>query len=188
MTLIPDWLKDYCRRPTQKKEETRFLLRCPCGCERFYYFKRNKTPEEELEEYLAYLRQKNDYPLFEDISINEKGEWVIRNKLFGFHWKERPMSDYLPKVWSFPYVSVKCAACGKEHDIFDGRVDRFKLGMTKFIVYGELGHVRWSKEAFPIECRVFYPEDAADGADFHRIVIRKKRADSKSLVILDWES
>jgi len=186
MLIIPDWLFNFCGSISKNKRTSRIELRCLCGCDLFYVFKRKRTPEEELEAYLASQKWEEYWPLTPRIGTGKDGRTAVQWTIFGFVFKEKTLEEMRPKVSSFAYVSAKCSKCDREVVIFDERHHVFDERKHSGINYGELGPIKWSKDAYGIQCKFDYPEDAENGNDFGRVRIIKTAADKKSTV-LDFE-
>ena len=184
--MFPKNLLFLCRSPKYLKHTAEGELSCPCGCNRFFYNKREKTEEEEIEEYLSFQRLKNDYALFGPVFASGKeGQIIVRKQFLWFHWKERNYNDYRPRVMSFPYISLKCEKCEKEVVLFDGRTAEGKLKLLN-INYGDLGPPNWSKEAFEIKCFFDYPDDTENDMGFERIRVYACQNNKRKL-LLDFE-
>lgn len=188
MILFPEWLVPYCTSYENKKFQTKAIMRCTCGCDKFYIFNRGKTPEEELEEFLANERLENDFwPFGSEIATNKDGQVVARLRFLGITWKERLLADYEPKSRSFEFIAIKCQKCNKEIIIFDQRCNWYKEFIEGFN-FSELGPITWSKKYFQVECRFDYSEDYVDGSDFGRVrVFQISLETKKRLKLLDFE-
>ena len=170
---------------TKRKKEEDVLLYCHCGCGLFYVFNRKKTTEEELAELESSTRLKNDHPLGWAITKNKKGEIVVVSRFLFFQWHERPLTDYQPSVVSYPYVSVKCANCGEESTLLDGRE---KANANYHCPnYGKLEPVVWSKKVFNIECSLYYYDDSDGQKEISRIKISKLSQEGKKTIVYDYE-
>ena len=179
-------LIDNCSDIRRKGSQVLGRLQCSCGCNSFHLFKRKKTSEEQLEEMNANYRLKNDYwPFGPAIATNKDGISVVRNEFLCFKWKERPLSNYMPSVLSFAYVSAKCEKCGREIVLFDSRLSA-SLEEKQFIKYGNLGIVEWSKDSSAIEICIDVDKEVQDYSDFNRLRIYRIVNEKKSL-FADYE-
>lgn len=162
-------------------------LVCPCGCNTFFLFRREKSPEEKMEEAIASNRLHDDYwPFGPVIAKDEAGKTVVRNEFLGFRWKERPFSDYQPTVMSFQYVSAKCEKCGNEIVLFDERFGPLnKYGSS--LKFGNLGKIKWTETASEVEIIVDCDECDNDGLEFGRLRIYKVFGKTKRL-FFDYET
>ena len=116
---IPEYLQKYAVDPQTKKNHTAFDLRCTCGHELFFAFRRTETKEEKrlVKPYYDYLLTVFSGPRKvtkdEDGTIHhwhtEDGEWVEDN------YPEQPFFA------GIEVFRVTCAACGREITVFDSR-------------------------------------------------------------------
>ena len=170
-----------------KGSRTKGTILCECGGSTFSIFKRNKTAEEKLEEEIAYSRLKEDYWPFGPVIANDKnGKTIVRKEFLCFKWKERPLSDYMPSVLSFQYVSVKCAKCGKEIILFDGRNNI--VGENKNpIKYGDVGEPIWTKDFTIVQCTIDRDETEENNHTIDRLRIYRVKGE-KRLLFFDYET
>lgn len=169
---------DYCYRVSRKGQRAEGYLSCECGCDRFFLFKRKDTADEVLENEAASRRLHDDFwPFGPVIAKDKNGVTVARKEFLWFKWGERPLTDYLPSVIGFQYVVAKCEKCGKEIVLFDGRSHLPLTGeATK---YGQIGVIKWDKNASPLECVVDFVEGGND--EFGRLRIYKIAGGKKKL-------
>lgn len=116
---IPVYLQKYAVNPQAKKNHTAFDLRCTCGHELFFAFRRAETKEEKrlVKPYYDYLLTVFSSPRKmtkdEDGTVhrwhNEDGEWVEDN------FPEQPFFA------GIEVFRVTCTACGHEITVFDSR-------------------------------------------------------------------
>ncbi len=116
---IPEYLQKYAVDPQTKKNHTAFDLRCTCGHELFFAFRRTETKEEKrlVKPYYDYLLTVFSGPRKvtkdEDGTVHhwhtEDSEWVEDN------YPERPFFA------GIEVFRVTCAACGHEITVFDSR-------------------------------------------------------------------
>ena len=164
-----------------KRSQARGCLKCDCGCDHFFLYKRKKTVEERSEEERASMKLRSDYWPFGPVIARDKdGVPIVRKEFLWLKWKVRPLSDYAPAVLSFQYVAAKCEKCGKEIVLFDGRQYAALPDGTQ-TKYGELGAVRWDKKPSAVECILDFDEGEGATSEFDRIRVYKVAGGKKSL-------
>lgn len=116
---VPAYLRPYAAEPRTKRCHTSFDLRCTCGHELFFAFRRTETKEEKrlVKPYCDYLHLVFSGPRKvtrdEDGTAHhwhtEDGEWVEDN------YPEKPFFAFIDTL------CVTCAACEKRITLFDSR-------------------------------------------------------------------
>ena len=116
---VPASLLPYAAEPRTKRCHTSFDLRCTCGHELFFAFRRTETKEEKrlVKPYYDYLHLVFSGPRKvtrdEDGTAHhwhtEDGEWVEDN------YPEKPFFAFIDAL------CVTCAACEKRITLFDSR-------------------------------------------------------------------
>ena len=116
---IPSHLQAYAAEPRTKRCHTSFDLRCTCGHELFFAFRRTETKEEKrfLKPYYDYLefiyKCPRKYTIDENKIVHywhsENGVWVEDN------YPEKPFFAFIDTL------CVTCAACEKRITLFDSR-------------------------------------------------------------------
>ena len=116
---VPAYLLPYAAEPRTKRCHTSFDLRCTCGHELFFAFRRTETKEEKrlVKPYYDYLHLVFSGPRKvtrdEDGTAHhwhtEDGEWVEDN------YPEKPFFAFIDAL------CVTCAACEKRITLFDSR-------------------------------------------------------------------
>ena len=116
---IPSHLQAFAAEPRTKRCHTSFDLRCTCGHELFFAFRRTETKEEKrlLKPYYDYLefiyKCPRKYTIDENKIVHywhsENGVWVEDN------YPEKPFFAFIDTL------CVTCAACEKRITLFDSR-------------------------------------------------------------------
>lgn len=116
---VPAYLFPYAAEPRTKGCHTSFDLRCTCGHELFFAFRRTETKEEKrlVKPYYDYLefiyKCPRKYTIDENKIVHywhsENGEWVEDN------YPEKPFFAFIDTF------CVTCAACEKRITLFDSR-------------------------------------------------------------------
>lgn len=116
---IPSHLQAFAAEPRTKRCHTSFDLRCTCGHELFFAFRRTETKEEKrlVKPYYDYLefiyKCPRKYTIDENKIVHywhsENGVWVEDN------YPEKPFFAFIDTL------CVTCAACEKRITLFDSR-------------------------------------------------------------------
>ena len=116
---IPSHLQAYAAEPQTKKCHTSFDLRCSCGHNLFFPFRRIETAEEKhlLRPYYDYLEL--IFSGSRKVTRDEEGNihhWHTENG----EWVENRRPDR-PFFAGMEVLRVICASCGHEIAVFDSR-------------------------------------------------------------------
>lgn len=186
--MIPSYLKEIANDVKVKNDSTKFTLKCRCGCEDFYLFKKERSKEDKKNEsiMLKYLVKK--------ISKKNKIEeidgklYYVKKNIFGKITKEEVE---VPNVKLFKnYISAKCDLCGNEYVLFDENIH----GYDSVYLKEESMNIdkKYNKEKAEIKIEVFYNEELDEeeiedkSIAFGRIKINKIVNKSKK-VFFDFE-
>lgn len=127
---IPNYLKHLAVSEKQKHTWTYFSIQCPCGCDTFTIYENYLNKEEKALEkpYCDALTEMYAIHAPRMTTCDENGVQHIWRLLEDGSRKEI-IVPAPPFFSGITVIKIKCAACGKEHLIFDSRIHGYD-GMT----------------------------------------------------------
>lgn len=188
--MIPSSLSKVGVEFSNKSDCSQIHIKCICGCDDFYLFKRRKNTD--------FLKKEKEYSNevidrygkgFEMMSDENGKVFMIKRNLFGMIIEK---SEYnkrnIPHFYN--YLSVKCRNCSKEYVLFDERIHGYNACIDNCDITLELGNIKFSNEFHKVDVIVYYSSDIKDDENikdcsiaFDRIKIYKKNSKKKNKIL-----
>ena len=155
--MIPTYLSKIGHVIKKTNDKTLIHLRCECGCEEFYCFKKKKDS--------AFLRLEEEYSSqiineygkgFEMMSDKDGNVFMVKRNIFGKIIKKEPFNKKSIPIF-MNYVSALCKNCGNEYVLFDQALHGYDAVGNK--TSETPVQKKYSNKSSPIEMEFFYNKE-----------------------------